>query len=127
MLPSSQNDPRPSSLNRAMYADTGIPLLLAELQKLGANPRRLVAHMAGGGQILQSHTALNIGKRNQVAAKNLLWKAGILVQSESLGGSTTRSMGLNLGTGQVWLKLTEGSKTTIAALGETHGLSRIGG
>ena len=127
MLPSSQNDSQKATMNPAMYADTGFPLLFAGLQKLGANPKRLVAHLAGGGQILESHAALNIGKRNQIAAKSLLWKAGILLQSESLGGAVTRSIGLQLATGQIWLKQSETSRPMGGLLGEKHGLSSIGG
>jgi chemotaxis protein CheD len=92
-----------------MYGDTGIPLLLRELLKLGANPRKLVANLAGGSQILDQAGLFNIGKRNHVAAKNLLWKAGILVRSEAVGGTITRSFGLQIGSGQTWLKQIDSS------------------
>jgi chemotaxis protein CheD len=127
MLPSSQQDSQRAHSKPAMYADTGFSLLFAELEKFGANPRRLVAHLAGGGQILESHAALNIGKRNQIAAKSLLWKAGILVQSESVGGAVTRSIGLQLATGQIWLKQSETSRPSEGRTGDRHGLSSIGG
>ena len=90
-----------------MYADTGFALLLGELQRLGASPKRLVAHLAGGAHILESHAALNIGKRNQIAAKSLLSKAGILVHSEAVGGAVTRSVGLHLANGRIWLTQSE--------------------
>ena len=79
-------------------------MLLRELQKLGANTRKLVANMAGGSQILDQTGLFNIGKRNHVAAKNMLWKAGILVRNEAVGGNITRSFGLQIGSGQTWLK-----------------------
>ncbi len=127
MLPTSQNDSKQAGVNPAMYGDSGFPLLFAEVQKLGANPKRLVAHLAGGGQILESHAALNIGKRNQITAKNLLWKAGILIQSESTGGAVTRSIGLELSTGQIWLKQSETSRPVAGLTGGRYGLPGLGG
>jgi chemotaxis protein CheD len=126
MLPSSQNDPRQAEANPAMYGDSGLPLLFREMQKLGANSKRLVAHIAGGGQMLESHAALNIGKRNQIMIKNLLWKAGILIQSESVGGAVTRSVGLQVATGQVWLKQSETIRPSGGLTGERNGISSIG-
>lgn len=104
MLPNAENNHTRSDFNPAMYADTGIPLLLREMQKLGANTRKLVANLAGGSQILDQAGLFNIGKRNHVAAKNLLWKAGVLVRSEAVGGNATRSFGLQIANGQTWLK-----------------------
>jgi chemotaxis receptor (MCP) glutamine deamidase CheD len=90
-----------------MYGDTGIQLLLDEIQMLGANRRKLVASLAGGSQILDPAGLFNIGKRNHIVAKNMLWKAGILVRSEAV----TRSFGLQVGTGQTWLKQIDSSSS----------------
>jgi chemotaxis protein CheD len=115
MLPSSSIDTAKSQENPAMYADTGVPWLIKELQKLGANPRKLVAHMAGGAQILDPQGLFAIGKRNHIAAKNLLWKAGILTRTEAVGGSTARSFGVQIATGRIWLKQQESTTTPAAA------------
>ncbi len=109
MLPNAESETSREDFNPAMYGNTGIPLLLRELQKLGANTRKLVANMAGGSQILDQTGLFNIGKRNHVAAKNMLWKAGILVRNEAVGGSITRSFGLQIGSGQTWLKQIDSS------------------
>lgn len=109
MLPNAENGASRPDFNPAMYGDTGIPLLLREMQKLGANARKMVANLAGGSQILDQAGLFNIGKRNHVAAKNLLWKAGILVRSEAVGGCITRSFGLQIGSGQTWLKQIDSS------------------
>jgi chemotaxis protein CheD len=122
MLPNAENSASRPDFNPAMYGDTGIPLLLRELLKLGANPRKLVANLAGGSQILDQAGLFNIGKRNHVAAKNLLWKAGILVRSEAVGGTITRSFGLQIGTGQTWLKQIDSSKpSALEAEGSSRG------
>ena len=120
MLPTSSLDAAKAKVNPAMYADTGVAMLLQEMQQAGANIRRLVAHLAGGSQILDPQGFFAIGKRNHIAAKNLLWKAGILVKSESVGGSASRSFGVNVGTGQIWLKHQEASSSVIQPAIETR-------
>src|SRR5579872_3522119 len=93
MLPSSQLDAPKARENPAMFADTGISMLVNEIQKLGADRRRLVAHLAGGGCILDPEGLFNIGNRNSIAARNLLWKIGVMIENESLGGESMRSVG----------------------------------
>ena len=114
MLPNAGDGAARPDFNPAMFGDTGIPLLMREIQKLGANPRKLIANMAGGSQILDQAGLFNIGKRNHVAAKNLLWKAGVLVRSEAVGGTITRSFGLQIGNGQTWLKEIDSSNPSSA-------------
>jgi chemotaxis protein CheD len=118
MLPNSENEASRPGFNPAMFGDTGIPLLLRELQKLGANPRKLVANLAGGSQILDQVRLFNIGKRNHVAAKNLLWKAGVPIRSEAVGGAVTRSFGLQIGSGQTWLKQINSSAPSSGPAGD---------
>jgi chemotaxis protein CheD len=124
MLPNAENGSSRSDFNPAMYADTGIPLLLNEIQKQGANRRKLVANMAGGSQILDQAGLFNIGKRNHVAAKNLLWKAGVLVRSEAVGGTITRSFGLQIATGQTWLKQIDSSQNKAPSCEDVEALAR---
>jgi chemotaxis protein CheD len=123
MLPSSSIDTAKARETPAMFADTGIPLLLRELIKLGADSKRLAAHLAGGSQILDPQGLFAIGKRNYIAAKSLLWKAGILVRGEAVGGTITRSFGVQIDTGQTWLKQSE-----ISTVASPQGaVSAIGG
>ncbi len=127
MLPSSAIDAAKGRENPAMFADTGIPLLFREVVKLGADAKRLVAHLAGGSQIMDPEGLFAIGKRNYIAAKNLLWKAGILVRSEAVGGAITRSFGVQIETGQTWLKQSDVSAASQGAVsgpgGNAHGVS----
>jgi chemotaxis protein CheD len=130
MLPSSKIDPRKADVNPAMFADTGIPLLLRELQKLGAERKRLVAHLAGGSRILDQEGLFNIGNRNHVAARNLLWRAGVMIENESVGGTLMRSVGLHIATGQIWLKQQQHSAPDLNGAdekGEYRGLPCSGG
>jgi chemotaxis protein CheD len=118
MLPYSQMDLLKAPKNLAMYADTGIPLLLAEVRRLGAERKRLVAHLAGGAQILDPEGLFNIGARNSVAARDLLMRLGVTIENESIGGTAMRSVGLHIATGRVWLKQQQASPAAIGGMVE---------
>jgi len=45
----------------------------------------------------------NIGKRNCLAVRKILWKAGVMLQSENLGGTDSRTVRLDVATGKVSL------------------------
>lgn len=93
------------SLNPFMFADTGIPLFVKEAYKLGAQKGRLVVKFAGCSQIADESGIFNIGKRNYEAAKNLLLKDNVPVKAEHRGDSISRTLGLDINTGKVSLKI----------------------
>jgi chemotaxis protein CheD len=107
MLPESALDPLKARDNPYMFADTGIPLLFRRSYEQGADKRRLVVNIAGGAQVMDEAGVFNIGKRNALALRKILWKAGVLIRSEAIGGSVSRTVRLEMGTGRVWLR-TEG-------------------
>lgn len=89
-------------LNIAKYADTAIPKLVQDMQKAGANPRRLVAKLAGGAQMFSftsTSDIMRIGPRNVEACKEVLAKAGITVQAEDTGGNWGRTIEMDCITG----------------------------
>jgi len=104
MLPDSGIDPNRARENPYMFADTGIPLLIEKMCALGANKRSLVAHAAGGAAIMDPNNVFDIGKRNHLAMRKLLWKAGILLSGEAVGGVQSRTVRLEVGTGKLWLQ-----------------------
>jgi len=99
ILPESQLNPEKAAQNPWMFADTGIPLLLAQLGNLGCDRRRLVVRLAGGSQVMDREGVFNIGKRNHLATKKMLWKAGVMVSGEAVGGVISRTVRLVLNTG----------------------------
>lgn len=105
MLPDSRINPDRAKERPAVFADTGVPLLLQECEKLGAQKGRLQVKVAGGAQILDSSDFFKIGKRNLVALKKVLWQHGILIHAQEVGGTTNRTMGLDMSTGTVWVKI----------------------
>jgi chemotaxis protein CheD len=109
MLPESGIDPAKARDNPHMFADTGIPLLFRRSYEMGAEKRRLIVCVAGGAQVMDEAGVFNIGKRNALALRKILWKAGVLIHSESLGGSLSRTVRMEVQTGKIWLR-TEGKQ-----------------
>ena len=104
MLPDSTIDPARGKEKPYMFADTGVPLLLEQVTKLGASKRRLVLLAAGGANMLEAGAGLEIGKRNYQALRRILWKAGLLLHGEAIGGAKSRTMRLEVGPGKLWLQ-----------------------
>jgi chemotaxis protein CheD len=88
----------------AMYADSGIPLLVKSCVELGARKDSLSARLAGGAHMLGEGISQSISDGNLLAAKNILSKMGIQVRAENIGGNHMRSARLDIATGQVYLK-----------------------
>jgi chemotaxis protein CheD len=75
------------------YADTAIPLLLHELDKIGCSKRSLVAKIAGGACMFEYFgTNLNIGERNTEKVRAVLKEQGITLSAEDVGGKVGRSV-----------------------------------
>jgi chemotaxis protein CheD len=104
MLPDSAIDPARGREMPFMFADTGIPLLLQRMRALGATRPSLSAFAVGGAQIMDGQNVFAIGERNYLATRRILWKAGILLRGEAIGGTRPRTMGLEVGTGRIWLE-----------------------
>jgi chemotaxis protein CheD len=108
MLPESSLDPEKARLNPYMFADTGVPLLFRRAYGEGADKRRLVVRVAGGAQVIEGGGMFNIGKRNYLAVRKLLWKAGVLIHAEAVGGNESRTIKLEIGSGRMLLRTAAG-------------------
>jgi len=104
MLPESGLDRVKAQQNPFMFADTGIPRLFHGAYEQGADKRRLMVWVAGGAQVMDPAGVFNIGKRNHLAMRKILWKAGVLVHSEEVGGVISRTVRLEVGSGRVLLR-----------------------
>jgi chemotaxis protein CheD len=116
MLPDSSIDPPRGRENPFMFADTGIPLLIERVCARGASRLGLVAHAAGGASIMDPNAVFDLGKRNQLAMRKLLWKTGILLRGEAVGGGNSRTVKLEIGTGRLWLQEGIGARELAADL-----------
>ncbi|HSW51039.1 MAG TPA: chemotaxis protein CheD [Bryobacteraceae bacterium] len=104
MLPESSLDRTKAQQNPFMFADTGIPKLFRTAYELGAEKRRMQVAAAGGAQVLDSEGMFNIGKRNHLAMRKILWKAGVMVHAEDVGGTTSRTVRLEVASGRMLLR-----------------------
>jgi chemotaxis protein CheD len=104
MLPEASSDALSCGKSPYMFADTGIPMLFHEAFQKGADKRRLRVRVAGGAQINDQNGVFNIGHRNCLAVKKILWKAGVMVHSEETGGKNARTMRLDMSSGRVFVR-----------------------
>jgi chemotaxis protein CheD len=86
MLPSSAQ--AKNTQNRAKFADTGLEMVLEEMQKSGASVSSLVAKIAGGAQMFKfsgESDILKIGERNALAVEEHLDKYRIRILARDTG------------------------------------------
>lgn len=102
LLPSASVRPDKAQGNPYMFVDTGMQAFLSNLAGVGALRRRWQLYVAGGATFNRSDI-FDTGRRNYVALKSFLWRSGLLVHAEDVGGNSPRTMHLEVGTGRVWL------------------------
>jgi chemotaxis protein CheD len=107
MLPESAIDPRKGIENPYMFIDTGVPRLFKECYALGADKSRITVRVAGGAtnKINREDDYFRIGERNFVALRKLLWKNNVLIKAHDVGGNQSRTMTLDMASGDVILKV----------------------
>ena len=101
LLPESKLNAERAARQPGTFADTGVPMLFQAAYKAGAVKSRLRVHLLGGAAIIGGPNGLDVGRRNALIAKKLLWQNGVLVKGESLGGTDTRTVSLLASTGRV--------------------------
>ena len=113
MLPSSAEALSQRPLSK--FADYAIPMLLDEVGKLGAAPRRLICKIAGGAQMLTapgfSTNGFNVGERNAEAVKAALQRHRVPLLKADTGGHRGRTLSIYPVSGKVMVR-TIGEKET---------------
>ncbi|HHI02254.1 MAG: chemotaxis protein CheD [Candidatus Zixiibacteriota bacterium] len=110
MLPLSKLAPEKARAKPGMFADTGVPLLLKKVIELGAAKDRLIVKVAGGSELMDQNKVFNIGERNYLVLRKLLWKNNILITAEDVGGNFSRTLRLEINTGYTSIKTREGER-----------------
>jgi chemotaxis protein CheD len=85
------------------FADTGVPALVKEMNRIGCNGNGtgMIVKLVGGARIMDPKNTFNIGKRNVLAIKKALWSLGMGVVAEDVGGNISRTVALDVNTGRV--------------------------
>jgi len=103
-LPSSMMDMKRAEENPLMFADTGMNILMRELTALGANKKRMQVKIAGGAAMDNGPKGFDIGKRNYLAIKKILWQNSMFVDAEDVGGTSARNLYMNMASGAVTVR-----------------------
>jgi chemotaxis protein CheD len=100
-LPAAAMDPGRARDQPCMFADTGMALLMKKMFAVGAGQPRVWVILAGGADMAMGPQGFDIGKRNYLAIRRILWSNGLLIKAEDVGGSCARSLYLDMADGTV--------------------------
>lgn len=100
MLPLSKINPAKAQANPYMFVDTAVPALFKAVYEIGGQKSRMVIKAAGCGNPLGKNEMFKIGERNHTILKKLPSKNNILLETEDVGGTASRTVHLDVATGQ---------------------------
>ena len=103
LLPDSKEFPqRPAAFNPAKFADTAVPLLVQEIEKVGGKKRQLQAKIAGGSQLFMfQKTGSSVGEKNVLMTRQVLGELAIPIAGEDVGGNYGRTLRFFVESGRV--------------------------
>jgi chemotaxis protein CheD len=100
-LPDSGINPELAAQRPGYFADTGIPLILGQMSRYGCPPGQLSVKLVGGAAIMDPDNNFNIGRRNLLAVKKILWRYGLDPVGEDVGDNFSRTVAVDVATGVV--------------------------
>lgn len=109
MLPLSKIDASKAAEKPYMFVDTGMQAFLGALYKQGLQKKNALVKVAGGARVMDRNDLFKIGERNYTVLKKVLWKNGLLIKGEHVGGAETRTVRLDMSTGDYHIKATAGA------------------
>ena len=102
LLPESSINPERAAEHPGVFADTGIPRLFQTAYSYGLVKQRAIVKLVGGAEMPQSSKGwFNTGHRNLLAARHMLWRNGVFVAAEDVGGTDARTVHLSVGSGRL--------------------------
>ena len=103
-LPDSSMDPDRAKKDPFMFADSGLQILIGKMVQMGASKQRMQVKIAGGAAMATGPKGFDIGKRNFLALRKILWKHGLMMGGKDVGASHPRNMYLEIEDGTVSVK-----------------------
>lgn len=102
LLPDSSINPERAGKHPAAFADTGIPLLFQTAYRHGLVKQRAIVKLVGGAEMPQKTGGwFSTGRRNLLAARQMLWRNGVFIAAEDVGGKDARTVHLSVGSGRL--------------------------
>lgn len=88
--------------NPGYYAETGIPLLIRKIcREYGCRKDDLHIQIFGGADSIHANDMFKIGRRNIEAVTRALSEIELEIRGQSVGGHISRTIELDIATGQV--------------------------
>lgn len=109
VLPTSSEDRGGSRSPK--FVDCAIPMLIEEMEQLGALRSLMIIKIVGGAQMVSMGAAagvLHIGERNVEAAKAAVAGLGLQLRGADTGGTHGRTVRLYLNSGQLLVSIAGG-------------------
>ncbi len=103
-LPEAKGFEPQAAENPYKFGDTGIAAMFQELYALGVNKNRLLIGVFGGANMMKDEHVFQIGIRNARTTKKMLWQYSLFIKYEDVGGTTNRTVSLDLETGRMKMK-----------------------
>jgi chemotaxis protein CheD len=100
-LPDATINPQKAQDKPGYFADSGMPVFMDLLRKTAAAQASLAIKLVGGSNIMDDNARFDIGKRNVLAIRKLLWKLGLGTIAEDTGGNISRTVTIAVATGEV--------------------------
>ena len=107
LWPDSKLNPEPPQNAPACFADTGVRLLFEQAGLMGADKGRCKVRLIGGAEIPDREQADRWAKRNLLAVRSVLWRYGVFLEGEEVGGTKARRATLTVSNGEVLVGLHE--------------------
>ncbi len=90
------------TLPEGYFADLAIPRLIEQFKIFGVRKNsEVVVKMAGGAKIMDPNGRFNIGKRNVLAVKKILWKYKLGAIAEDVGKNFSRTVAVYTDSSQI--------------------------
>jgi chemotaxis protein CheD len=100
-LPDSSISAEKAAARPGYFVDTGLILFMNELDTIGINWDKGWIKIAGGASIMDKKRHFDIGRRNVLAVKKLLWKRQLGITGEDVGGEISRTVAVDIASGSV--------------------------
>lgn len=93
-LPDSSLNAEKKAENPGYFADSAIPALIDEMRKRGASGSLpdMYIKLVGGANVMDTNNTFDIGRRNVLAIKKILWKLGTGPMAEDVFGHISRTV-----------------------------------
>lgn len=126
MLPGDNGNVGSPVAKSARFGVYAMELLINEMLKLGADRRRLVAKVFGGGRVLQGFGSLDVGARNCEFVLDFLQVEGIPVLAQDLLERYPRKIHFSPRSGRVLLKRLDSARDDSVQRQESEYLRKLG-